>query len=518
MKTFISLILLVLTLACSGSNSSQSNNNSKSTQNVSKYGIFRPLKSENIPTPMISQSASSPVSSTMCVNRAYFKSIQMLNGNILIVGGDLNGFGMIPNEIPNSSGVAPVPGTMDIYNPITETFTKSNALLTQVRAAGYTSNTGYENFSLVNLPDGRVVILGNRTSGNYGYYEIYNPSTDTVDVNTIASIDGSLWPSLSAVDYAYYIGNNQIIIFESSSLEAILDLPTNTLTSLVNPTYIGVGAVEGASTIQVPNGDIYMIGGDPLETDSNYTPVYSSVNFIAKFDNVTREWSKVANLNTGRSYTSLVLLSGDRIGIYGGRNYNATNSNVTLLSSVEIFNYDTNAVTQSIDLVGSRVDAVVAPLQTGYTLIAGGISSGNTPLVSQLVHNPDLSFSGSTNDMTMPRADANAIALSNGLVLVTGGYTGIDNSNWTNTAEIFDPQAALYMGYQSESMTLNSTMQFRAKDAKGNSINATWTVDNSAIAVIDANGVLTSVAPGIVQVTATSGNNTAVARINILNQ
>ncbi len=324
---------------------------------------------------------------------------------------------------------------------------------------------------------------------------------------------------MNAVDAAYYIGNNQILIFESSSRETILDLTTGALTTLINPTYEYIGTVSGSSTIQVPNGDIYVIGGDPNATDSNYIPLFSSITFIAKFDHLTQTWSKVANLVTGRAYTSLVLLSGDRIGIYGGRNYNASTYKTTPLSSVEVFNYDTNTVTQSVDLVGSRFGAAVVPLQTGYTLVAGGVSTDNLPLVSQLVHNVDLNFSGSTNDMTMPRTNANAISLSNGLVLVSGGYTGVDNTGGTNTAEIFDPQAALYIEYQSETMPLNSTMQFSAKDASGNPVNVTWSVDNTSIATIDSNGLLTSIEPGIVQVTATSSSTiTASARINILNQ
>ena len=152
-------------------------------------------------------------------------------------------------------------------------------------------------------------------------------------------------------------------------------------------------------------------------------------------------------------------------------------------------------------------------------MVAGSVSSDNLPLVSQLVHNVDLNFSGSINDMTMPRTNANAISLSNGLVLVSGGYTEVNYNGGTNTAEIFDPQAALYIGYQSETMPLNSTMQFSAKDASGNPVNVTWSVDNTSIATIDSNGLLTSIEPGIVQVTATSSSTiTASARINILNQ
>ncbi len=142
---FLTVIFSIgLLIGCGGGSSSPSSSTTSTSK--SNYGIFRQLKSVNAPKASImAESVSSATSSTMSIPRAFFKSIQMLNGKVLIVGGDLIN-GMIPDESP-MNGVfetPPVPGTMDIFDPTTETFTKSNAQLTHVRASGYISNKGYE--------------------------------------------------------------------------------------------------------------------------------------------------------------------------------------------------------------------------------------------------------------------------------------------------------------------------------------------------------------------------------------
>jgi len=514
MNKLMSLIFLVLMFACGGSSSSQ---NTGSTSVPKTYGVFRTLKSTSSkPLASVVKDAATSVatSSTMSIPRAYHRSIQMLNGKILIVGGDL-----INDQIPSGgytvSGFI-VKGTMDIFDPSTETFTPSNAQLSHVRAYQYMNGTVYESFALVNLPDGKVAIIGNRCSGVSGptpndAYEVYDSTTDTVESRTLLDWTGKPGITLEAVDAAYYIGKGQIIIFASNSGQYILDTSTNILTTMANPIYEGFGAVGGASSIQTPNGDVYLIGG----TFNNTV----TTSIIGRYSISDGSWAIVGHLNTPRDGANLVLLPGNRIGIYGGRNFSSF-WNYTPLTSVEIFNCSTNTLVTSVDLVGPRFGATVSYLQTGYTMIAGGtsakISGGGmpSPQTSQLVHNADLNYSGSTGDMVVARVNASSVALSNGLVLITGG-TGVDNS-MSNTGEIFDPKAALYMGYQSETIVMGTTMQFSAKDSSGNSVTPTWTVDDQTIATIDSNGVLTPVAPGIVTVTATSGANTAVARITVI--
>lgn len=79
-------------------------------------------------------------------------------------------------------------------------------------------------------------------------------------------------------------------------------------------------------------------------------------------------------------------------------------------------------------------------LRTGQVLVTGGCAAPGCEniLASAEVYDPERgSFEGVAR-MTMPRASHEAIALSDGSILVSGGWTG---SRSTSTAEIYDPVA-----------------------------------------------------------------------------
>ena len=498
MKKILAALSLIVLLACKGSDGPKPANPTPVPPVSKSYGKFRPL-SPKVAQAGVKQGFAASAAVVLSTNinpRSNHRAIQMLDGRILLVGGD----------------IYPTPGvpTMDIYDPKTESFTKSSA---QPHASLYNSlNSGvsYKAFAMVNLPDGRVWIGGGGANDSDGYkYDIYDPAADSMTTSDVLTLDGENdYPTVGPCDEAYYIGNNQILTFLSVGSQGILDLTTQRQTWMVNDKLQGLGTMTNTSTIQDAVGNIYVIGGNLAP---NY-PLKGSQATIFKFDVTTNTWTRMHDLSVAREGANLAILPGNKIGIYGGIRVPATP-----LTSVEIYDITTNTITSSVPLVGQRSQSAVSYLQTGYTLISGGFSNLTGIEDSELVHKADIDFSGSTGLMTMPRNGHTATSLPNGLVLIAGGST----PGASVSAEIFDPLAKLYVSYISEQIVMGQTMQFTAKDATGATIAITWTSNKPEVASIDSNGLLTTLIEGNIEVTATSvadSTVTATVRISVLPQ
>lgn len=264
-----------------------------------------------------------------------------------------------------------------------------------------------------------------------------------------------------------------------------------------------------------------MFGGSgPLPARN--TPV--SQAYVYKFNTTTLTWERKASLLTARTHATAVVLPGGKIGIYGGEKIDMVNpddlspnapTTCQKLVSAEIYDIATNTMTASIDLVGNRNRAGGVMLQSGYALIAGGLDATGTIVDSELIHRADPAFSGSTGTMVHPRIGHVMTNLLNGRVLITGGHNNADPAI-ASSAEVFDPQAKLYVKYATEQIPLGATLQLSAFDDLGAPVAVTWTTANATYGSVDASGLLTSTAPGTVEVTATGNGLTAIVRIKVL--
>lgn len=503
MKRFITTVGLLFMIACSGSHTEDKKVIPPPPPPIKTgYGIFRALSPKTLVPTYNKDSKNMPVAVASTVNitkRANHKAIQMLDGRILLVGGDI--FVSVP-------GVPNVP-TMDIYDPLTETFTVSTAHPSYLLRC-----LGYSNFSLVNLPDGRVWIGGGLEANDLATqgYDIYDPVTDTITRYDVLTPNAT-FPRIQPNEAAYYIGNDQVIVFMSNGLQGILNL----LTQEVNVDTLGGSVYQGTylispTIVQDANGDIWSFGG----TTDPSVGVINTYSNVYKLNVAFSTWEAKHDLITSRVGPSAVLLPGNKIGIYSGDHI--VNSVTTKLTSVEIYDIDTDTFTASLDLTGSRIQAASVYLQTGYTLVSGGLNDINEADDSELVHSTTSNFSGSTGLMTIKRSGHTATQLNNGLVLIAGGNGSTDANT---TAEIFDPLTKLYVSYLSGQVVVGNTMQFAAKDGLSVTTEVIWTCNKPGIATIDSTGMLTTLTTGNIEVTATSvidNTTTAVVRITVISQ
>jgi N-acetylneuraminic acid mutarotase len=111
---------------------------------------------------------------------------------------------------------------------------------------------------------------------------------------------------------------------------------------------------------------------------------------------------------------------------------------------VEIFNPQSNAWTEAMPLESDRASHTAHLLSDGRVLVAGGWGVENVPVGGDaLLYNPQTNLWTATGSMVKPRVQARSTLLTDGRVLVTGGITQEDQSvpKISASAEIYDPAA-----------------------------------------------------------------------------
>ena len=119
-------------------------------------------------------------------------------------------------------------------------------------------------------------------------------------------------------------------------------------------------------------------------------------------------------------------------------------SNVDHLDTAEIYEPATGAWTPADSMTLPRARHTATLLDDGAVLIAGGIGSGidSTFRSSAKVYDPSTDSWASTGKMEWKRSNHAAIRLSDGKVLVAGGWE--ENRGETDSAEVYDPSTGAW--------------------------------------------------------------------------
>jgi len=227
------------------------------------------------------------------------------------------------------------------------------------------------------LPDGRVLVTGGRTSGG----GITN-SAETYDPQTNA------WQMLSATM---------------------------------------VEARAGHSISQLLNGDVLLAGGE-----SSGGPVSA----LELFDETNDTFSSAGALLTARRDHAAAVLSDGRVLIAGGTGVDAS-GNPTTLSSTEIYDGGTGAVTAGPALATARAKLSATTLLDGTVALVGG-NDGSNDLASIEIYDAAAgTIVASPASLTTARSGHQALLLPhNGSVLVVGGTSA---GTELASAELFAP-------------------------------------------------------------------------------
>jgi N-acetylneuraminic acid mutarotase len=351
----------------------------------------------------------------------------------------------------------------ELYDPASGTWSATGSL--SVPRLRHTS---------ILLPNGKVLIAGGQSSsGAVVDAELYDPGSGTW------SGTGSL-VTARYVHTATLLPNGKVIVAAGGGSDgwvASLELydPENGSWNVVDR--LATARVYHTATL-LPNGKMLVAagadgGGDPIASAQLYDPAVgtrtstgslitgrsahtasllptgkvmvaggiSSVSSPALasaelYDRVTELWSATGPLHIPRrDHTATLLLDGKVMVAGGYTNITGDDS----LASAEL--YDPGSATWSVtgDLGVARRNHSATLLSDGKVLIAGGYLNSLGPLSSAEVYDPTSGIWTATGILNIPRSDHTATLLPDGKVMVAGGYGGIDGSDYLASAELYDP-------------------------------------------------------------------------------
>jgi Kelch motif protein/galactose oxidase-like protein len=160
------------------------------------------------------------------------------------------------------------------------------------------------------------------------------------------------------------------------------------------------------------------------------------------YDPETGEFTPTGSLTTPRMDHVAVLLDNGKVFLAGG-----VGTGWTFLSSAELYDPETGAFTPTGNMSVARESHTITKLQDGRVLITGGHRGRHSSIIiydSAEIYNPSTGLFTETGHMTLPRHKHDAVLLSDGKVLITGGSDESDDQNAYTSAEIFDPMKELF--------------------------------------------------------------------------
>ena len=180
------------------------------------------------------------------------------------------------------------------------------------------------------------------------------------------------------------------------------------------------------SATLLPDGNVFLAGGYPNGGTSEI------------YDTQTGFFTPAANLTEDRSHNTSTFLPDGRLFIVGGCN----------TTHGDIYEPDTGRVSRTNgELVQpTRANHSATLLNNGKVLLAGGRPCGSNGWgasidTAELFDPATETFLPTEGKMGVPRSSHRSTLLPNGLVLITGGFTSLedDSTSCPDFAEIYDP-------------------------------------------------------------------------------
>lgn len=194
---------------------------------------------------------------------------------------------------------------------------------------------------------------------------------------------------------------------------------------------------RSAPAVLLNNGNVLIAGGYSCDTSGNC----ASLSSAEIYNPSASTFSSAGNMTAARSGHTMSLLNNGTVLIAGGQTC-TTATSCSALSSAEI--YDPLAGTFTATTAGmnaARFGATAVALSSGSILIVGGFDGTNLPAAAEIYLPTQSAFIFNGPQLNTPRFNATATVLNNGQIVVAGGSTCAPPGCPTNSVEIFDPVA-----------------------------------------------------------------------------
>lgn len=206
---------------------------------------------------------------------------------------------------------------------------------------------------------------------------------------------------------------------------------------------------RSAPAVLLGNGKVLVAGGYACDSSGNC----GSLKSAEIYDPVAGTFSSAGNMTTDRYGHTLTMLNSGQILIADGESCSSATS-CSALNSAEIYDPVAGTFTATGSLNAARFNASAIALNSGQVLIAGGYNGASYPPAGELYDLIAGTFSNTPNNLNTPRAGATASLLDNGDVLIAGGTTCVPPGCPSSIAELYSGGDFAYFSYPTSNMTV----------------------------------------------------------------
>lgn len=290
--------------------------------------------------------------------------------------------------------------------------------------------------SATKLLDGRVLIVGG--NGSPFRAEIYDPGTGSFSA-TAGGV--GLMNASRAAHTATLLPDGRVLLAggqtepdaQSHNEAEIYDPETDTFT----PT--GSLNVDryGHAAILLPNGQVLVVGGNRTTSPG----VSTSLASAELYDPATGTFSSTGSMAEGRGslgFTDITLLGNGKVLVVGG---------LSGLTTAELYDPSTGTFSATGSMGGAHDAGRATLLSDGRVLVAGGFVTGGCPITlsgAEIYDPVQGTFTGAA-PMTTSRLQFTATRLNDGHVLAVGGFSNVSATACGDlgSAELFSLPAAI---------------------------------------------------------------------------
>jgi hypothetical protein len=325
---------------------------------------------------------------SMSASRLSHTATLLNDGKVLVVGGCVS---CDPRPAPQRQQGSPLPGTTDLYDPATSTWSTTGRLATERRL--HTASLLHDGTVLVAGgtvldagPPGPLGLSVADTARSLDSVELYNPGTGTWSVGR----------------------------------------------AMITPRFRHTATV-------LTDGRVLVVGGVDARADSAGDASFGgrALDSAELYDPSTRTWTATGAMTRPREGHTAILLADGRVLVFAG----ATTGR-RRISNAELYDPTTGTWTPTGAMVTSTSDRPGVRLRDGRVLVEGG-EDGQRSFATAELFDPTTGTWTSTGSMAVPRSRHTATLLPDGSVLVAGGNdfgrASAPAEETVASAELYDP-------------------------------------------------------------------------------